>query len=470
MKITVREKLIVQNPTPAVIRWCQEHLVIDNPEYYKKELMGKWTGNVPRDIYLYERCGDDLLLPFGVAKDIWRLCVRGVSWDVQIASIRRLEYHSGINLYPYQEKAVSRTIEGKNGILVMPCGSGKTQSGIEIISRIGGRALWLTHTQDLLNQSKKRAESVLSGSGFGTITSGKVDIGSHITFATIQTMCKIDLSAYRDFWDVIIVDECQHCCGSPTKVTQFYKVLSNLSARYKIGLTATPKRADGLEASMFALLGGILCEITKEEVAHITCPIHVKQISTGWYPNDDITMFDGTIDYSKVIDSMIHDKARFEFIAGMIRGLKGSAIVLANRVEYLQKLAEAVSVDTEDYYGRLQDDGEKCACLSGMGQSKKAKEERKEALRKLNDGELDCVFCTYQLAAEGLDVPTLRYVVFATPEKDPTRIQQASGRVGRKAPNKDCGIVIDFVDAFGMYQSWKKKREAVYKKLGYDII
>lgn len=43
---------------------------------------------------------------------------------------------------------------------------------------------------------------------FGTITEGKVNIGKGITFATIQTMCKLDLSRYKDFWDVIIVDEC----------------------------------------------------------------------------------------------------------------------------------------------------------------------------------------------------------------------------------------------------------------------
>ena len=87
----------------------------------------------------------------------------------------------------------------------------------------------------------------------------------------------------------------------------------------------------------------------------------------------------------------------------------------------------------------------------------------------LNDGKLNCIFATYQLAKEGLDVPNLRYVVFATPEKDETTIIQASGRVGRKALGKDCGVVIDFVDAFGMYKGWWKKRLSVYKKLGYDI-
>ena len=76
------------------------------------------------------------------------------------------------------------------------------------MKRFGVRALWLTHTLDLLNQSKARAEQYMSKSLLGTITGGKVNIGAGITFATIQTMCKLDLAQYKDFWDVIIVDEC----------------------------------------------------------------------------------------------------------------------------------------------------------------------------------------------------------------------------------------------------------------------
>ena len=105
-----------------------------------------------------------------------------------------------------------------------------------------------------------------------------------------------------------------------------------------------------------------------------------------------------------------------------------------------------------------------------MGQSKSAKQVRRESLQKLNDGELDVIFATYQLAAEGLDVPNLRYVVFATPEKDPSRVQQAAGRVGRIAEGKEYGTVIDLVDNFGMYKGWYRKRKNVYKKLNCEIL
>ena len=269
----------------------------------------------------------------------------------------------------------------------------------------------------------------------------------------------MDLSRYVDNWDVIIVDEAQHCAGSPTRVTQFYKVISQLSARYKIGLTATPKRSDGLQRSMFALLGPKIYEVSREDVAHTTCPIKVQTIYTGWMPDYcAVLMSDGTIDYSSVIDNMIHNADRFYKIMKVINSIPHACptMVLANRVQYLQ-----------DMCANYEKTG---ICLSGQGQSKKAKAERKAALEALNSGELDCIFCTYSLAAEGLDVPNLRYVVFATPEKNDVTVTQATGRVGRKAEGKEYGTVIDFVDDFGMYKRFYKERLKVYKKLNCDII
>lgn len=461
MKIRIDNKLYIEQPTSAVKAYCQKNLVLDNPDYYKKERMGKWTGDTPKTLKLYEVNGADVWIPFGCFADIWAMHPHRDDYTLAISPIEPIKYESRVNLYSYQLDAVNKALYRKNGVLVMPCGSGKTQCGLELIARLGGKALWLTHTQDLLNQSKARAEAVLAQGGYGTITAGKVNIGSHITFATVQTMAKLDLTQYRDVWDVVIVDEAQHCAGSPTRVTQFYKVISSLSARYKYGLTATPKRADGLENAMFALLGGKICEVTREEVAHTTCPVRVQIINTGWTPDyNAVLMGDGMIDYSKVIDNMIHDEDRYVMIFANISRLKGATMVLANRVEYLQRMADAYN---QCQYG-------KAICLSGMGQSKKAKAERKKALESLNNGELDCIFATYQLAKEGLDAPNLRYVVFATPEQDETTVIQAVGRVGRKAPGKDYGTVIDFVDLFGMYQGYWKKRKGYYKKIGAEVI
>lgn len=458
MRVIIAEKLYVEDATQECFEWCRQNLVLSNPDYYQKQKMGKWTGNTPKEISLYEKMGDHVWLPFGCYVQFFRR-FPNTPYKAVFAPVRHFDYKSSINLYDYQEKAVQAILERKNGVVVAPCGGGKTVLGLEAVARIGGRALWLTHTQDLLNQSMNKAKSLFGTplDSYGMITAGKVNVGSGITFATIQTLCNVDLKEYEDFWDVIVTDEAHHAAGSPTRVTQFYKVLSNLRARYKIGLTATPKRADGLERSMFAMLGEKVIEITRKDVADTTCEVRVLTMHTEYKPNYNVVLMgDGTIDYSKLVDDMIQDEERFEMVSKVVNAVDGPTIVLANRVEYLKRLTDACKL--------------RAVCLSALGQSKAAKEERKSALEKLNNGELDVVFCTYQLAAEGLDVPGLQYVILATPEKDPSRIQQSSGRVARKADGKEYGTVVDLVDEFGMYKAWYSKRLGVYKKLGYDIM
>lgn len=464
MWFIVGNKIRIKEPTESVKSWCKDNLILGNPDYIKKERMGLWTGNTPREFYLYERDGDDLVLPFGCINQLKSMypdyCFKSAQKTPESFSCS-----SNIKLYDYQEEALKKALRWRNGVLVMPCGSGKTQVGLEIIARLKLKTLWLTHTQDLLNQSLNRAKSVLNcaNSSYGKITGGKVEIGSGITFATVQTMAKLDLSQYKDTWGIVIVDECHHAVGSPTRVMQFYKVLSGLSCRYKFGLTATPNRADGLEKAMFALIGDVLHEVSKEEVSHTTCPVVVKKVYTDYVPDFDVCLSgDGTINYSALVDDLTKNQERFDLVSDVIQKLDGATIVLANRVEYLERLQKR--------YDELHGGFEPSVCLSVIGNSKSARMLRKNCLKGLQDGDIDCIFATYQLAKEGLDVPNLKYVVFATPEKDETTVMQSAGRVGRKAEGKSFGTVIDFVDSsFGMFNGWFKKRNRVYKKAGYEV-
>lgn len=460
MEIIVSNDLKILSPMDKIIDYIKNNLILDNPDFYKKQAMGKWTGNTPDKIELFENFGNEIRLPFGTVQDIWRLHPYKNDWIVEIQPNEAdVDYKSNINLYDYQEKAVEKMLSAKNGILIMPCGAGKTQTALELAARIKGRVLWLTHTGDLLRQSKKRAENVYSidKKMFGTISSGKVNVGESITFATVQTMVNIDLQKYKNVWDVIIVDECQHCAGSPTRVTQFYKVLSNLCCRYKFGITATLSRSDGLEKAVIALLGNVVYEVDRAAVKDTTVPIKVEWIETEYTPDFDcVLMGDGTLDYSKVVEDLTTNEKRFELVFDKILSIKGQKIVLANRVEYLNRMCEKY----ESIFPG------KAVCLSGMRQTKKAKEQRKKALLDLNEGLIDCIFATYQLASEGLDVPNLKYVVMATPEKNERTVIQSAGRVGRKAKDKEYGTVIDFVDDFAMYKGWAKKRKRFYNKIG----
>lgn len=208
MKIEVSNTLTVIDPTPEMVKWCKKHLSIVNPEYIKKSRMHLWLGNTPSMLSLYEQRGNDLILPFGTLRNLPDSITKECYFTSCFADPVKVNFKGSIPLYDYQEEAVQVAYDSQYGIIQSPAGSGKTQMGIALAQKYGRRALWLTHTLDLLRQSQDRAERYLDKSLLGTITGGKVNIGAGITFATIQTMCKLDLGQYKDFWDVIIVDEC----------------------------------------------------------------------------------------------------------------------------------------------------------------------------------------------------------------------------------------------------------------------
>lgn len=438
---------------------------VPNPEFYRRERMGKWTGGTPKEFALWENRGDGLHFPYGALNDIIYALHEngcGVSFEKDpmwyFPPVVSAADFDKIKLYDYQQKAFDAAMKAYHGVLVAPCGSGKTQIGLEIAAQLGYRTLWLTHTHDLLNQSMSRAKACfdLPNEAFGTITSGKVNIGKFITFATVQTMANLDLSHYKHEWNCIIVDECHHVAGSPTKVMQFSMVVGSLSAKHKFGLTATPKRQDGLTACMFAYLGPKFHEISKEAVGDKTCPVEYQFVDTGWDCDvDDVTNPDGTLNYTKLINVVCEDKDRNDKICSQIRIAFGATrdgvvLVLSERVGHLERLREDALGPA---VGRI---------ITG----KTPKAQRDLYLRRVRDGSCHLIFATYQLAKEGLDIPNLTHVILASPNKTDTTITQAVGRVSRACKGKDHGTVIDFNDEFMPLMRWADKRRRIYKRLG----
>ena len=208
MNTTIANRIYIDNPSDEVKDWVSENLCFPNPEFEKKQRMGFWTGRTPRELRLYEWNGKTLIIPFGVCKQLMPMLKgTGVFCDFRQNSV--IDYgNKDMGLYDYQKEAVAGMIDAKYGILKSKPGSGKTQCGIALIKAHRRRALWLCHTADLLNQSKERALRYMDESLVGTITEGRVNVGVGVTFATVQTMANLELTQYRDYWDVIIVDEC----------------------------------------------------------------------------------------------------------------------------------------------------------------------------------------------------------------------------------------------------------------------
>lgn len=457
MKIEVSNVLTVIAPTQEMIDWCNKNLVISNPEYIKKARMHKWLGNTPSKLSLYERRGDELILPFGTLRNLPQSITQESYFTSTFGKPVEIDYGKDVPLYPYQEEAVQIVFKNKYGILQSPAGSGKTQMGIALVKRFGVRALWLTHTLDLLNQSKARAEQYTNKSLLGTITGGKVNIGRGITFATIQTMCKLDLAQYKDFWDVIIVDECHRCSGTPTAMTQFYKVLNALAARHKIGLSATVHRSDGMIEATYALLGHIVYTVPDEAVGDKIMKVGIKPEDTGVTISREALNTDGTLNYPKLITYLTTCLERNALIVSAIEDNEDRpSLILSDRLDHLFHLKSLLPSDME----------EQAVMISGKMNTKKGRVEREQAMEDMRTGRKKYLFATYSLAKEGLDIPCLERLYLTTPQRDYAIVTQSIGRIARTCDGKANPIAYDFVDNIAYLIKSYKNRCTIYRKNG----
>lgn len=449
----------ITDPSQEIMDWCKSNLVLVNPDYQKKVRMHLWVGDTPKQLFLYSMNGNDLILPFGCLRSILPL-LEG-DWKKLYRKPVKVDFGGKVPLYEYQEEAVAAMLINHYGILRSPAGSGKTQMGIALAAALGVKTLWLTHTKDLLTQSKARAAQYINSDLLGTITEGKVDIGQSMTFATIQTMCKVDLEQYRDEWDCIIVDECHRVSGTPTAVTQFSKVLNSLRARHKYGLSATVHRADGLIKATYAMIGEVVWTVPDEAVKNRVMTVHVHPKGTGVGMSASFLNSDGTVNYARLITYLTELEIRNKLImADLLENRNHFNLVLSERVGHLKELYSMLPPELKA----------QAAVIDGSMTSKVKKAEREQAIEDMRTGRKRYLFATYALAKEGLDIPRLDRLFLTTPQKDYAVIVQSVGRVARTFKDKQQPIVYDYVDNIRSLLKSYKQRCTSYRKCGCEII
>ena len=434
MKTYIGNNIKIVNPTKEVINYERDNLILDNPEYFKKQNMGFYLGNTPKKIYLFSIGEDYIVLPFGVLNDIWKLINKDYfHTDFIKPQYLHLEFNEDIKLYDYQEEALKNLLSKKGGILNAGCGGGKTFVGLSLIGKINQKALWITHTKRLLNQAKESAKRLFKKVNIGEITEGKIEIGEDITFATIQTLSKCDLNLINCF-NVIVVDECHHIAGSPTNITMYYKVLNNLSARYKYGLSATLERSDGLIKSTYSLIGNISFKVN--EIKHLKAHTKVIETQLDLYSCvDEFTNGDGTFNLNKYLYFLSVNSKRNKLIGENIKSLIGERslqIVLTLRVEHAKRIYEELR-------------GEDVILLTS-----------KEKIKN-NDYNHQIIVSTFQLFKEGVDIPRADTLHIIAPTSNNVFLVQSIGRIERIEENKKTPLIYFYNDEFYYNEKIKKK-------------
>ena len=163
----------------------------------------------------------------------------------------------GWSLRPYQQHAVEGFWHGGSGVVVLPCGAGKTLVGAGAMARAQATTLILVTNTVSARQWRDELlrRTSLTEDEIGEYSGARKEIRP-VTIATYQVLTTkrkgvythLDLLDARD-WGLILYDEV-HLLPAP-----IFRMTADLQARRRLGLTATLVREDGREADVFSLIG-----------------------------------------------------------------------------------------------------------------------------------------------------------------------------------------------------------------------
>jgi DNA excision repair protein ERCC-3 len=169
---------------------------------------------------------------------------------------------------PYQELAAEGFWHGGSGVVVLPCGAGKTIVGAAAMAHAKATTLILVTNTIAARQWREELikRTTLNEDEIGEYSGAKKEIRP-VTIATYQVMTKKKNGVYAHLdlfdsydWGLIIYDEV-HLLPAP-----IFRFTADIQSRRRLGLTATLVREDGMEGEVFSLIGPKRFDVPWKEI------------------------------------------------------------------------------------------------------------------------------------------------------------------------------------------------------------
>lgn len=304
-----------------------------------------------------------------------------------------------------------------------------------------------------MNQWKGEIEALMPGLRIGICQAGRREIESDkydCTLCMIQTLCGQDFpeKAFADY-GFTIFDECHHLGAG-----HFSKALMKVQTKVMLGLSATPKREDGLTKVFEWFLGTPVYweKVREADPSVIVQPVYVD-CQDNTYTNVPVNWKHEPV-MGKLLTQVVECAPRTKQVADLILEIcsdeRRRVLVLSERIGHLKSiealLAAAPKPPTMGYY------------IGGM----------KEEVREAGAATAQVLLASYAMASEAMNIKTLNCVILASPRKN---VEQSTGRILRVQANKRvvAPLIVDIVDVHGVYRSQWRKRCVYYRKCNYTI-
>ena len=342
----------------------------------------------------------------------------------------------------------------QGALLVAACGAGKTVMAIEVIRRMGVRAAVVVHKDFLMRQWQERIATFLPSAAVGRVQGGRADVGTEygIVLCMMQTLVQRDeLSGRLDGVGLVIYDETHHVCART-----FARSLRHFPARCRLGLTATPDRADGLGYLISWMVGPVVCSVRRSTADGGAVEVH--RVPFGGSVGKMVLNRMGEPCFSSMVTKLLGNKERNHMLASLVSWLvrveRRKVLLASGRRKHLGVL-RGLLVD------EMGVDSDKVGLYVGET-SKGAKKRRDEGAAGW-----DVVLTTFKMGEEGLDLPHLDTLVVASPKKT---VEQLVGRVTRKVGAGGARIY-DVADSrVVMFSAMHRRRCGHYVRMGYRLM
>ena len=443
-----------------------------NPEFYKKSHMGFNVSNIPRIIFCGYDEGEYICLPralkdliidklieFKIPYTLFDRRCEGRTLDVQFKG----------ELYEEQLRGANEILKHENGVLAATTSFGKTVVGAYIIAQRKVNTLIIVHNTEILKnwiedleifldvneeiptyQTKTGRKRKREGN-IGKIYAGHNSLTGIIDVAIFSSLGKKDeINPIVENYGMVIMDECHH--GAAQTVED---VVGFAKAKYVYGLTATPKREDGLEKKVFMQFGPIRFKYTSKERAikqginHYVYPRFTRMVSPI-----DLKISEA---YKAVVESEQRNNQIIIDVEDSIRNGR-TPLILTKFKEHASYL-----------YKKLIGKADHIYLLQGGG-SRKEKDYNRAQMKLIPEKESVILVAIDKYIGEGFNFPRLDTLMLTMPIAAESNVEQFAGRLHRDYHTKKDVIIYDYVDShIRVLEKMYHKRLHTYKKIGYDI-
>ncbi len=466
---TVRN--LAEKQVDLYVDWFEEDLAIytwsrDFSGVLRKKGLARWRGGVlrarPSHLHLITRLAATM------------------GYKVYVGF--KLDYRLGFDpgdpraeLRPYQQEALEMWIKaGMRGVIGLPTGSGKTLIAIHALSRLKVSTLILVPTIDLLNQWTDLLQSQLSvpHRSLGTYGGGSRMIAP-ITVMTYDSAVNA-APRIKSRFGFLVADECHHAV-SPS----YRRALEMLTSPYRMGLTATPWRPDGLHAHYPVILGDIVYwkrprELQekgylakhREEKIYVSLSREEKKKYRELmekYRDYCRRKVPGIRDPLKQFEAVLRMAARDEEARDALRARSEARKIALNAQAKLKTVLELLEKHRDEkiiLFSRYTDIVRSMArmLLVPLVLHDTSKEERKRLLKYFREGKIK-IIATAMALDEGVDVPDASVAIIISGTGSSREYVQRLGRILR--PKEKQAILYEILTRETLDVSLARRRRRI---------